>query len=259
MTRSGVPPIPPDRERKRAGASIFVLVHGAWHGGWAWEKLSPLLEAAGHGVVAPDLPGHGDDRTPPGEVTLESYAERVVGVLDSMEGPAVLVGHSMGGIAISEAAERRPEKVGTLVYLCAYLLPDGVPMSHVAQQDTGSVVTQSLRIDEKRGVAALPASAARRAWYGDCSEEDAARAVARLGDEPVAPWGEPVSVSEGNFGRVPRVYVTCLRDRSTTPSVQREMYTAMPCREVISMETDHSPFLSRPEELARHLTSLATP
>ncbi len=235
-----------------------MLVHGAWHGGWAWEKVVPLLEEAGHRVVAPDLPGHGEDETPPEDVSLESYAGRVVGVLDSLEGPAVLVGHSMGGIAVSEAAERRPDKIEVLVYLCAFLLPDGVPMSRIAQQDTESVVTQNLEVDGGRGVATLPATAARDAFYGECSDEDAAWAQARLRDEPVAPWSTPLSLTDANFGRVPRAYVTCLRDRAITAATQREMYTATLCREVISMQTDHSPFLSRPGELARHLTSLAT-
>lgn len=238
--------------------STFVLVHGAWHGGWAWGKVVPLLEGAGHGVVAPDLPGHGDDPTPPEEVSLQGYGERLAGVLDALEEPAILIGHSMGGIAVSETAERRPEKIELLVYLNAFLLPGGVPMSRIAQKDTGSVVTRNVEVDAGRGVATLPAAAARDAFYGECSDEDAAWAQARLGEEPLAPWGTPVSVTGGNFGRVPRAYVACLRDRAITPRAQREMYTDMPCREVLSLETDHSPFLSRPKELARHLTSLAT-
>lgn len=239
--------------------STFVLVHGAWHGGWAWEKLAPLLEGAGHGVVTPDLPGHGDDRTPPGEVSLDGYAERVVGALDSLEGPAVLVGHSMGGMVISEAAERRPDKIEVLVYLCAFLLPDGVPVSRIAQQDTEVPLARSVRADEGRGVLTIePAAAAGDVFYGECSEEDAAWATARLRDDPLTPFGTPVHVTEGNFGRVPRAYVACLRDRAISPSIQREMYTEVPCREVVSIDTDHSPFLSRPGELARHLLSIAS-
>lgn len=239
--------------------STFVLVHGGWQGRWAWERVAPLLEEAGHGVVTPDLPGHGDDRTPPGEVSLGGYAGRVVGALDSLEEPAILVGHSMSGMAISEAAERCPEGVETLVYVNAYLLPDGVSALQMSQRNAEAPLTRSVQADEGRGVLKIvPPQAARDALFGECSEEDAAWAVARLGDEPIAPAAEPVSLTEGNFGRVPRVYVTCLRDRAITPSLQREMYTEVPCREVVSMQTDHSPFLSRPKKFARHLTSLAT-
>lgn len=238
--------------------SDFVLVHGAWHGGWAWEKIVPLLQEAGHKVETPDLPGAGGDETPPGEVTLAGYAERVVGVLDSLEGPAILVGHSMGGAAISEATERRPEKVEALVYVCAFLLPDGVSLFEVAQQDTEALTMQNSEVDGERGVVTLPAAASREIFYGETSQEDADWALARLREQPLAPFGTPVHVTEGNFGRVPRVYVTCLRDKSITPQAQKEMYTQTPCREVVSMQTDHSPFLSRPEELARHLLSVAS-
>ena len=237
--------------------SVFVLVHGGWQGRWAWEKVAPLLEEAGHKVVAPDLPGHGDDRTPPGEVSLGGYAGRVVGVLDALEEPAILVGHSVGGMAISEAAERRPEGVETLVYVCAYLLPDGVSALQMSQKNAETPLTQSVRADEGRGVLTIePAAAAREALYGECPEEDAARAVARLGDEPIAPALEPVSLTQANFGRVPRAYVTCGRDRAIMPSLQREMYTQTPCRDVATIDTDHSPMLSRPGELARYLLSL---
>ncbi len=74
--------------------SRFVLVHGAWHGAWCWNKVVPLLEAKGHSVDAIDLPGHGSDVTPIAEVTLERYAERVGRALRAEPEPAVLVGHS---------------------------------------------------------------------------------------------------------------------------------------------------------------------
>lgn len=84
--------------------STFVLVHGAWHGGWCWEKVVPLLKKEGHEVVVVDLPGHGDNHVPVPEVTLAAYGDHVAGVLDEQAEPVVLVGHSMGGLAISEVA-----------------------------------------------------------------------------------------------------------------------------------------------------------
>ncbi len=104
--------------------STFVLVHGGWSGGWTWEKVVPLLEEAGHQVEAPDLPGHGDDRTPIPQVSLQGYADRICRVLDAQPEPVVLVGHSSGGLVISQAAEQRPDKVKMLVYLAAFLLRD---------------------------------------------------------------------------------------------------------------------------------------
>ncbi len=92
--------------------SNVVLVHGSWHGAWCWRDLTPRLQALGHRVVTLGLPGHGDDQTPPHAVTLQSYADRVGAALDEFNEPALLVGHSMGGIAISQAAEQHPHGEG---------------------------------------------------------------------------------------------------------------------------------------------------
>lgn len=237
-------------------ADTFVLVHGAWHGGWCWEKLAPLLEERGHRVVAVDLPGHGGDGTPVSEVTLAAYADHVAGALDEQSEPVVLVGHSMGGAVISEAAERRPEKIKLLVYLTAFLLPNDRSLTETAQTDEESIVFPNADVDEERGVITIHADAAQEVFYADCPQEDVERAVGRLIPQPLAPFATPVGVGEA-FGRVRRAYVECLQDRAIGPATQRRMYTELPCETVVSLETSHSPFLSAPEELAGHLDSLA--
>jgi pimeloyl-ACP methyl ester carboxylesterase len=238
--------------------STFVLVHGAWHGRWAWEKVVPLLEEAGHKVEAPDLRGHGDDKTPVPEVSLQSYADRVSEVLDGQSEPVILVGHSMGGIVISEVAERHPEKVRLLVYLAAFLLPNGKTLLETAQTDDETLVLQNVEVDEDKGIVTIREDAAREVFYGDCSEEDVERAKERLQPQALAPFATPVGVGEENFGRVKRTYIECLQDRAIGPATQKLMYTELPCEKVISMETSHSPFLSVPEKLVSHLVSLAT-
>ena len=87
---------------------IFVLIHGSGNGGWCWDKVAPLLTQAGHEVIAPDLPGHGDDKTPVREVSLQSCVDRVVEILDTQSEPVILVGHSTGGLTISQTTEQRP-------------------------------------------------------------------------------------------------------------------------------------------------------
>src|SRR3954451_23230646 len=95
----------------------YVLVHGAFGGAWCWEPVEPGLEAAGHRVESFDLPGSGDDETPVADVTLDGYADRICGGLASDPEPAVLVGHSMGGMAVTHAAGRSPEHIAALVYV----------------------------------------------------------------------------------------------------------------------------------------------
>jgi pimeloyl-ACP methyl ester carboxylesterase len=215
------------------------------------------LQGSGHEVVTLDLPGHGEDQTPASEVTLESYADRVVEALDELSEPAVLVGHSLGGIAISQAAERRPESIDKLVYLCALLLPSGKSAIEASQEDQGSVILESVEMEEDQGRVNITGEGMRHALYHDCPEEDFERARTLVTPQPLAPFGTPVEVTEANFGSVRRSYVHTTLDRAVSPAFQEQMYTELPCEKVVSMETGHLPFFAAPEELAAHLDSLA--
>jgi hypothetical protein len=89
----------------------------------------------------------------------------------------------------------------------------------------------------------------------DCSDEDVAWAKSMMVPQALAPMVTPVSTTVEHYGRVHRVYIETLRDRAISPSVQKKMYTAVPCQKIISMETGHSPLFSAPQELVKHLTS----
>ncbi|MDA4113224.1 MAG: alpha/beta fold hydrolase [Thaumarchaeota archaeon] len=235
----------------------FVLVPGSWHGAWCWYKIVPLLRREGFEVLPLDLPGHGRDHTPLEEITLDGYVDAVCRVLDREPGKVTLVGHSRGGIVISQVAERCPEKIETLVYLAAFLIKDGEPMIHTALADKDSLIVQNLELNEQEGWHMLRESAFKSALYGDCTEEDVELARSLLTREPNAPVGTPLHLTQDRFGRVPRVYIETLSDRGISNPVQRKMYTDLPCEEVIAMNTSHSPFLSAPEELASHLISIS--
>jgi hypothetical protein len=99
-------------------------------------------------------------------------------------------------------------------------------------------------------------SGLKEAFYEDRSEEDIALAKLLLVPQAMAPITTPVKTSEAKWGRVPRVYIECLRDRALTPPFQKHLYTATPCQQVTSMDTSHSPFFSAPGELVRHLMAL---
>jgi pimeloyl-ACP methyl ester carboxylesterase len=218
--------------------------------------VTPLLEAAGHSVIAVDLPAHGDDTTPPGDCTLDSYVQRVTEAIDAQSEPVVLVGHSMGGMVITQTAEERPESIERLVYLCAFLLRDGESVGGINEHNLGTALTGNWDVDGEGKSLVLNLVGAREAFYGRCAEEDAEQALALLGPDPLAPIMTPVRTTDANFGRVPRVYIECLEDRAVVPALQKQMYTALPCEKVITMDTDHSPFYSAPSELADHLLSL---
>jgi len=236
--------------------STYLLIHGSWHGSWCWYKLIPRLEKLGHRVLAPDLPGLGRDPTPAQRVSLSLWRDFVCDVLDAQTEPVILVGHSRGGVIISEAAEQRPERIRTLVYLAAFLARPGESLLDLASQHP-SLVTQSMVVAQDPSSVTLRDAAVRDAFYGECSDDDVALARLLLSPEPTAPLATPVSVTDASFGRVPRVYIECLRDKAIVPSLQRQMYTALPCRQVLTLDTDHSPFFSRPDELTALLHGLA--
>ncbi len=236
--------------------STYVLIHGAWHGSWCWNKVIPLLEKEGHKVEAPDLPGHGSDKTPIPEISLQTYTDRVCRILDAQSEPAILVGHSMGGVVITQAAEYRPEKIGTLVYLSAFLLQNGESLLQVAGGDAEALVLPNLIMAEDQSYATVRDEALKEIFYGDCTEEDVVRAKSLLVPQAAAPFATPVNTTQEKFGQIRRVYISCLVDKAITPACQQKMYAALPCEKVISMNTSHSPFLSAPEELAMHLISL---
>ena len=236
--------------------STYILVHGSWHGAWCWYKVLPLLQRAGHTAIAVDLPGHGTDHTPPSAVTLQSYVDCIAAVLDKSAEPAILVGHSRGGIVVSQVAEQWPGKVKKLVYLAAFLIPNGEAMLPTALSDARSIIAANLVLNDKAGWHMLKQEAFKSALYADCSAEDLALATALLTPEPNAPVGTPLRLTPANYGRVPRVYIETLQDRGVTLALQRKMQSTLSCEKVLALDTSHSPFLSAPDKLVKLLLSL---
>jgi pimeloyl-ACP methyl ester carboxylesterase len=238
----------------------FVLVHGAFSGAWCWERMLGPLEAAGHVVDAPDLPGAGDDRTPVAEVTLARSAARVVETLESRPEPAVLVGVSMGGVVTTQAASDAPDRVASLVYVCAFMPANGQSLLDLAHLPEGKddQIQANLVISGDPPVAMLSSgAAAAAAVFNRCTEEQTELALARRRPQPAVMFSTPVAVDDDVLGAIPRSYVLTTADRSLPPELQRRMVREHPCRRVVELDTGHAPYLSMPEALAALLTELA--
>lgn len=167
----------------------------------------------------------------------------------------MLVGHSMGGMAITQAAEHVPEQIAALVYVCAFLPAGGQSLLALADNDPEAQVLPNLEADEASGLCEVAMEARPMVFYGECAPDEAAAASVRLVPESLAAFAAPAQVTDERAGSVRRIYVECLRDRAISIARQREMEAARPCERVLSLDTDHSPFLSRPAELAAHLLS----
>jgi pimeloyl-ACP methyl ester carboxylesterase len=235
----------------------YVLVHGAFADSHAWDRVTPLLEKEGHTVVKVELPAHGEDSTPAAEATLQGYTDTVVKALDAQSDSVILVGHSMGGTVVSQAAEARPDKVRKLVYLAAFMLKDGESLFQVSGTDKDSALGQYLRPSEDGKTLSVLPEAVRDALCNDCSEGDIAYLSQGGGKpEPAAPMATPVRVTGARWGGVPRVYIQTLKDRTISPALQKRLYEASPVEKVLDLDAGHLPFLSQPEALSKLLLSL---
>ncbi|HEX4010724.1 MAG TPA: alpha/beta fold hydrolase [Solirubrobacteraceae bacterium] len=239
----------------------FLLVHGAMGGAWVWERVITGLEDCGHAARAIDLPGQGADTTPLPEITLYRYADAVCEALDDGGGPSLLVGHSMGGMVVSQAASQRPELVIGLVYVAAFLPQRGQSLIDITQlpEAAGDSVQANIVVEGEPPVATMPPDRAPEALYHCANEEQLAWAMPRRGSQPVIPFTQPFTPPEDTaaFDALPRAYVTSLQDRAIKPAVQRRMFEAAGAAPVIEIDTDHAPWLSRTEELVAALHRIA--
>lgn len=240
--------------------ATFILVHGMFHGGWSFDKLTPWLEAKGHRVLAPDLAGCGSDKTPHGEVSLDGWAKDIAALAEASR-KVILLGHSRGGLVAAQATEYAPAHVAAAVYLTALMLPDGksgvnVP-EIVAEQGFETPSSPVVPRFSEDGLSMLPPLNAAELFYGDVSPEIRDWAVPLVGPEPLAPLLTPVTLTAERYGAVPRIYIETTEDRILPIETQRALIAASKPEEVITMHTDHMPTMTHAEALANILDGVA--
>jgi len=217
--------------------TTFVLVHGICHGGWCWEPTAARLTALGHQVTAVDLP----------LTSLHDDASFVTDTLDRLDAPVVLVGHSYGGLVISRAAEGRAD-VRRLVYVAALMIgADDVAGPKVAEFPS-TLFSERLQVSED-GLISVDSDSAVACFYNECTTVDADAAAVRLRPTPLACLGTPTGAEP--WDRIPSTYVVCERDQTIHPEMQRAM--SRRAGRVYALSTDHSPFMSTPDELVQIL------
>lgn len=229
----------------------ILLIHGSAHGAWCWRDFIPALEAFGHTAEAMDLPSHGEDSTPVNDVTLGMYADAIIARLEGK--PRVLMGHSMGGYPISLVAERRPELVQHLVYLCAYVPKPGLSLAEMRKDAPRQPLIEALQMAEDRKSFTINPAMARDKFYADCSDEQVAFALKHLCAQAVAPNAVPVELTD-NYTKVSRSYIRCMQDGAIPYEYQVAITSSWPDGSVVDIDSSHSPFFSEPAKLAEIVT-----
>lgn len=236
--------------------TALVLVHGAWHGAWTYERVIPELTRHGCLAVARDLPAHGlnaafpaaysvrpldaagfaGEPSPVAATSLHDYAGSVIATIDQVRAmgfdKVTLIGHSMGGVVLNAVGQRTPEKIARLVYLSAFMPASDVPaVAYIgAAENAGELVgpqlladplqVGALRIDQR---SADPAYRARTklAFFGDLTDAQF-DTVAHLltPDVPAQPMATPVTLTAERWGALPRHYVRCHQDMAIRPALQ---------------------------------------
>lgn len=233
--------------------SEIVLVHGAAHGAWCWHRVVPLLAAMGHRVTAIDLPSHGDDKTPPEQVTLDDYARATLAAIDRR---AILVGHSMSGVTITAAAEAAPSRIAGLIYLCAHMPRAGWSVATSRKAAARQPLAGTFVIAPDRKTFTFDPAVIRDRFYHDCGDDDVALATARLCPQPILPQETPVA-SVARAESLPRHYIICTADRAIPPEWQEDLARALPPDHVSTLPCGHSPFFAQPEALANRIDAIA--
>lgn len=236
----------------------YVLVHGAFSDSSIWDEVKPLLEADGGVVVAPTLPGHGDDAGNAGSATLSAYVETVTDALDASPEPVVLVGHSLSGMTISACAEQLPEKIAALVYVCAYLPEPGMTATDYAKTDAESRFAKQFVPDPERGVGTMTRDGLLDAVFNTSPESVRETVPDPVPPEPLQPFGTPIDLTDARFGSVRRFYVHTTQDRAITPALQKRLVAATPVEREFSVDADHAAPVSAARDVAGAILEAAS-
>lgn len=241
-----------ESKKKQKTKNTYLLIHGGFHGSWCWDRLKPILEEKGFKVLCPDHSGMGKE--------LYSYTDSIEILLEQQQQPVILLGHSSGGMVISELAKRYSHKIKGLVYLSAFLLPDGIAPPEIIGNDTLSIMQSSLIIDQNKGIVSIDKNKAKQLFYGDCNDSIAKWAIDRLTPEPLMPKNHTKDSTIAVLSSVSlkRFYIETLNDKALSIISQRRMQAMLPCEKVYTLESGHSPFLSQPDRLATILTEISS-
>jgi pimeloyl-ACP methyl ester carboxylesterase len=246
-----------------ATKAVFVLIHGGWHNHSAWDRVTPLLEAAGFAALTLDLPGAGVNTIAPTSIALRPFdpaafaAERspIAGVTQEhrtqaavamvkqaaslSDGKVILVGHSAGGMTISAVTEQVPDLLLAVVYLAGFLVPSGMTLLAMVQHKAlSTALSPGLFVGDPVAIGATRINAGstdpayrsllKASFYGDVSESEFAHAASQLHcDESNAGAVAPSGITPGRFGTVSRHYIRCTQDRAIPLAGQDHMIAAV--------------------------------
>jgi pimeloyl-ACP methyl ester carboxylesterase len=235
----------------------YVLVHGAWQAPYAWQYVAAGLQKSGNKVVVVELPGHGTNQTAPQTLSLDVYRDKVLEAMANVEGKVILVGHSLGGMVISSVAEKAPSKVQKLVYIGAFLPVSGQSLLDLAQTDADSWLSKALVPSADQLTLDVIHDSVTDIFVQDGSANVKSLVLGNYRPEPAIPFTNKVALTDASYGSIQKAYIRTLQDHVISPGLQDRMIGAAGIGSVYSINSSHSPFLSKPDSVVTLLIQAA--
>jgi pimeloyl-ACP methyl ester carboxylesterase len=229
----------------------FVLIHGAWHGGWCWEGVVRELMKAGHTAETPTMPGHNPDDDRAG-IKYENYIDKIVDVLNKQASPAVLVGHSSAGFLLQSAAPKVPDKLAQLIFLNAFILPNGKCQFDLVPPEASAAMTAAAKASPDNSVPVIEDFIRNQLMEGESTEmqDDL---INRLVPQPLALFTTPVSTEDFDKLQIPKTVVYCKDDVSLPPGAYLGMAKGLGDFSLIEVSGSHEALFTRPDIVAKGL------
>lgn len=230
----------------------FVLLHGAWHGGWCWEGVAVALKKVGHTAEAPTMPGHNKEDNRSG-IQLNDYVDAIVRVLKAQTTPAVLVGHSSAGFLMQAAAPQAADKIAHLIFHNAFILPDGKSQFDLVPPDVAEGMTAAAKASPDNCVPVDEGFVRNMLMAGDPVEMQDAL-IRQLVPQPIALFTTPVSTADFQTLDIPRTVLFCKDDASLPPGAYLGMAQGLGDHALIEMDGGHETLFTNPAAIAEGLS-----
>jgi len=240
----------------QGAGQTFVLVHGAWHGGWCWSRVADRLRAAGHRVFTPTQTGLGERRhLLSRDITLDTFTKDITNVIDAEElTNIVLVGHSFGGMAISGVADVMPERIRHLVYLDSLVVEGGRSPFENLPPDIAAARRKAA--EESSGGLSLPPPPPSA--FGVSDAKDAEWLKRRLTPHPLGAYTSKLNIKGPVGNNLPRTYIHCTSPSYAATQGSRDWVKAQQGWRWAEIATGHNAMVMAPDELTRMLIGFST-
>ena len=241
--------------RAQTAAQTFVLVHGAWHGGWCWSRVADRLRSAGHQVFAPTQTGLGERKhLLSKDITLDTFTRDIVNVIEAEElSNIVLVGHSFGGLAISGVADAMPERIRHLVYLDSLIVEGGKKPFDSLPPDVVAARLKAAQ-DSSAGLS-LPNPPPSVFGVSDAADTDWVKR--RLTPHPLGTYTSTLNIKGPLGNNLPRTYIHCTDPSYAALQASRDWVKAQQGWRWADIATGHDAMVTAPDQLARMLIGVS--